>query len=76
MSEAHPRETRKLTARAVAARYGVVVRTVDRWTESGILPKPKYICGRRYWDRDEVDERDRTREDMPCGFAQWGGRVT
>ena len=40
-------------------RYGVVVRTIDRWTAAGILPEPMVINGYRYWDEAEVEERDR-----------------
>lgn len=52
---------RKLTARALQERYGVVDRTLDRWVEFGILPEPMRINHRRYWDEDEIEARDRAR---------------
>jgi len=52
---------RKLTARALQERYGVVDRTLDRWVKAGILPEPMRINHRRYWDSDEVEARDRAR---------------
>lgn len=56
------RKVRKLSARALCERYGVVTRTIDRWTAAGILPQPIRINGFRYWDADEVDQADRQRE--------------
>jgi predicted DNA-binding transcriptional regulator AlpA len=55
------RVTRKLTTRMLCERYGIVDRTVDRWTESGILPKPMRINNVRYWDEAEVEQRERER---------------
>jgi predicted DNA-binding transcriptional regulator AlpA len=52
---------RKLTARALQQRYGVVVRTVDRWVATGVLPKPMRINKIRYWDEAEIEERERKR---------------
>ncbi len=51
-----------LHLRAVCARYGISDRTVDRWVEAGELPKPIYIQGRRYWDADELGQRDDARK--------------
>jgi DNA-binding transcriptional MerR regulator len=53
--------TRKLTTRMVCERYGITDRTVDRWTESGILPQPMRINNVRYWDEAEVEQRERAR---------------
>ena len=53
--------TKLLHLRAVCARYGISDRTVDRWVEAGDLPKPVYIQGRRYWDADELGQRDDAR---------------
>ena len=50
-----------LHLRAVCARYGISDRTVDRWVEASVLPKPVYIQGRRYWDADELGQRDDAR---------------
>jgi predicted DNA-binding transcriptional regulator AlpA len=54
--------SRKLAVRAVCARYGIAERTTDRWVETGELPKPVYIRGRRYWDEQELDQRDEARK--------------
>jgi predicted site-specific integrase-resolvase len=37
------------------------VRTIDRWLEQGILPPPLIINGRRYWDEQQIEERERER---------------
>ena len=52
---------RKLTSRALQERYGVVDRTIDRWVESGVLPQPMRINKIRYWDLEEIEERDSQR---------------
>jgi predicted site-specific integrase-resolvase len=52
---------RKLTTRHLCDRYGVCARTIDRWTETGILPVPMAINRIRYWDEDEIEQRDRER---------------
>jgi hypothetical protein len=41
----------RLPAAAVAARYGVVTRTIDRWLEDPKLgfPRPTTVNRRRYW---------------------------
>ena len=31
---------RKVTARVLCQRYGVVTKTIDRWVTAGILPRP------------------------------------
>jgi DNA-binding transcriptional MerR regulator len=52
---------RKLTTRALSERYGVASRTIDRWTETGILPQPMRINQVRYWDLAEIEAFDRVR---------------
>jgi predicted DNA-binding transcriptional regulator AlpA len=52
-----------LPARAVAARYGIAERTVDRWIETGALPPPLYIQKRRYWDADALDAFEAARQE-------------
>jgi hypothetical protein len=47
-----------LRKRAVAARYGVNVRTVDRWAEDGRLPPPIYRGIVPLWDQTELDAQD------------------
>jgi DNA-binding transcriptional MerR regulator len=52
---------RKLTKRMVAERYSVSERTIDRWTEAGILPQPDRINKRPYYDEDGIEQRERER---------------
>jgi predicted site-specific integrase-resolvase len=35
--------------RVLAERHRVCVRTIERWVESGILPEPMRINGRKFW---------------------------
>jgi DNA-binding transcriptional MerR regulator len=51
----------KLSKRLVAERYSVSQRTVDRWTETGILPAPDRINKRPYWDEAEIEQLERDR---------------
>lgn len=53
--------TRKLTTRALCERYSVVDRTIDRWVETGVLPKPVIINRRRYFDEAEIEQLERER---------------
>jgi predicted DNA-binding transcriptional regulator AlpA len=48
----------------LCARYGRVARTLDRWIESGDLPKPIYIRKLRYWDEAELDKFDDARREV------------
>jgi hypothetical protein len=44
----------------MCARYGDVAdKTIDRWTAAGILPAPLVINKRRYWDEEELEQRER-----------------
>jgi predicted DNA-binding transcriptional regulator AlpA len=52
---------RKLTMRLLCSRYGVCDRTIDRWTATGVLPKPMTINRIRFWDEEEIEQRDRER---------------
>jgi hypothetical protein len=36
----------------LAERFGVTVRTLDRWVQLGIIAKPEVIRGRKYGDPD------------------------
>jgi predicted site-specific integrase-resolvase len=47
-----------LRKRAVADRYGVNVRTIDRWSEDGRLPPPIYRGVTPLWDQTELDVQD------------------
>jgi predicted DNA-binding transcriptional regulator AlpA len=52
---------RKLTTRLLCDRYGISDRTVDRWVASGILPRQMVINRRKFWDEDELEQRDQER---------------
>ena len=56
---------RKVTTRYLCQKYGVVDRTIDRWVEVGILPKPVYINKIRYFDLEEVEKRMANRNEGP-----------
>ena len=46
--------------RAVARRYGVTTRTVDRWKKQNVIPQPDLtINNRHFWCEDELDRHDR-----------------
>jgi predicted DNA-binding transcriptional regulator AlpA len=47
-----------LRKRAVANRYGINRRTVDRWAEDGRLPPPIYRGIIPLWDLSELDAQD------------------
>lgn len=64
--------SRKLPASAVAARYGRSSKTLDRWGEQGIIPKPKYINGYKFWDEAELDAADKIREEVGPRFPLMG----
>ena len=53
--------SKKLPTSAVAARYGKTAKTLDRWVETGIIPRPKYINGYKFWDEAELDASDNAR---------------
>jgi predicted site-specific integrase-resolvase len=52
---------KKLPTHALCARYEVCSRTINRWTEAGILPPPLYVNKRKYWDLEEVERCERER---------------
>jgi hypothetical protein len=55
------RSTRMLPDSKVAARYGVVTRTLRRWDDNPDLnfPPPLNINGRNYRDENKLDAWDR-----------------
>jgi hypothetical protein len=56
-----------LTTRALAARYGVAMRSVERWVEMGNFPAPmKLPNGRKYWKRDVIEEHERSLVGAQC----------
>jgi hypothetical protein len=55
-----PYALRLVGARAVAVRYSIALRTVDRWLSKKVIPPPdRIINGRRYWLVSNLDEADR-----------------
>jgi predicted DNA-binding transcriptional regulator AlpA len=65
--------TKYLPIRAVANRYGVSDRTIDRWIRVGDLPRPVFIQSRRYWLQEALDEHDKVRavaNAQPPGWLQ------
>jgi predicted DNA-binding transcriptional regulator AlpA len=60
MSKPNP-EAKKLPMRALCERFGVSSKTIDRWTETGVLPKPLRINRYRYWDLGEIEAFERAR---------------
>jgi hypothetical protein len=51
----------KLPTRLMCERYGLVDRTINRWEETGVIPRAEWINGRKYWDEGEVEKRDHER---------------
>ena len=56
-----------LTAREVAARIRVSIRTVWRWTAAGALPPPVRTGGNGRIVRWKADDIDQFIEDLPVG---------
>ena len=57
-------QDRRLSTAMVAARYGIVVRTVERWLvdyPNLNFPQPDVVNGRRYWWLSVLREWDRDR---------------
>lgn len=50
------------TTSELCARYKKVPRTIERWVESGVLPKPTYIRKLKYWDEEEINALDAARK--------------
>lgn len=48
-----------LRKRAVAERYGVTDRTIERMAEDGRLPPPIYRTKFPIWDEEALDKSDR-----------------
>jgi predicted DNA-binding transcriptional regulator AlpA len=59
-AEQHP-DDRKLPTRKVALRYGVSVRSVERWEADQRLgfPKPLKIHQRKYWSLADLEKWER-----------------
>jgi predicted DNA-binding transcriptional regulator AlpA len=49
-----------LSKRAVAQRYGVHPRSIERWSEAGTFPRGRQLANRRwYWSDLEIEEHER-----------------
>jgi DNA-binding transcriptional MerR regulator len=61
--QTHAPAKRLISTRAVGERYGGLhPRTVKRWWQQGVIPKPTTtIKGRHYWDESALDRHDRER---------------
>ena len=52
--------TEKLSRKDVAATYGTDLRSVDRWKQSGLLPKPhRTPAGRPYWTPEQLTDAEK-----------------
>jgi DNA-binding transcriptional MerR regulator len=46
----------------MAEQHRVSIRTIERWTDAGILPQPERINGRKYWPDGTTPKFDRGHE--------------
>jgi hypothetical protein len=46
--------------KTLAERHQVCIRTIERWTEAGLLPQPLRIRGRKFWPRGTLAKLDAT----------------
>jgi hypothetical protein len=46
--------------KTLAERHQVCIRTIERWTEAGLLPPPLRIRGRKFWPRGTLAKLDAT----------------
>jgi hypothetical protein len=44
--------------KTLAERHQVCIRTIERWTEAGLLPQPLRIRGRKFWPRGTLAKLD------------------
>jgi hypothetical protein len=69
--------SKKLPTSAVVARYGKTAKTLDRWVETGIIPRPKYINGYKFWEEVELDASDSARgQGAPRAPVAAGARIS
>jgi len=54
----------------LSEKYGVSIKTIDRWAAAGILPLPLVLNNRRYWDEGEVEQRERERLLSPANHTR------
>jgi DNA-binding transcriptional MerR regulator len=62
MQTSKPKKARRPKRREpwskLAQRHGVSTRTLDRWADDDIIPKPEIINGRKYGDPDAAPRLD------------------
>jgi hypothetical protein len=58
MANTESRRRKYLRRKDAADRYGVVVRTIDRWARTGIIPAPVYVGRLPLFDNDALDAAD------------------
>jgi predicted site-specific integrase-resolvase len=61
-----------LRKRQVAARYNIVTRTVDRWSEDGRLPPPLFRGKVPLWSLEELEAQDHA----AAAVARASGKTT
>ena len=55
-----PNASRLVPARGVAQRYGISLRSIDRWLAKNVIPPPdRVINNRRYWVLESLERVDR-----------------
>ena len=49
-----------LSKRAVAERYGVSMRSIERWSANGSFPRGRLLPNKRWaWTNDEIERHER-----------------
>jgi len=57
----------RMNRKTMAAKFGVTIRTIDRWRKAGVIPEPKKTPGGRYyWIVKQVDKprQSKTKQDI------------
>ena len=67
--------TQFLRRRAVADRYQINLRTLDRWVADGKLPRPSFRGRIPLWNVASLDEYDRRAADQSRGRTKIGALV-
>jgi DNA-binding transcriptional MerR regulator len=73
VTQTSPYELRLVSARAVADRYGISLRSVDRWLSKKVIPPPdRVINNRRYWYLASLERADRLHTASAGAFVTAG----
>ncbi len=51
--------------KSIAGMLGVSYRTVRRWNQDGIIPKPALTAGRKYWTEPQILRWMQSLDDSP-----------